>query len=115
MMLYNASNPRGINGRVSNTPWGPWSDPIIVFDPGAPGLGYGHFIHVKDAADGLSDPGREGEWGGEYGPFMIDRFTRDRGMDGHGNRLADVSFVMSTWNPYNTVLMTVSLERDSER
>ena len=76
LLLYNAGSPRGINARVARHPWGPWSDPVVVFDPGWAGTGYGEFMHVQDAPDGLSDPGRENEWGGEYGPYVIDRYTR---------------------------------------
>ena len=67
LLLYNAGSPRGINARVSRLPWGPWSDPVVVFDPRWSGTGYGDFMHVKDQPDGLSDPGREGEWGASTG------------------------------------------------
>jgi hypothetical protein len=104
LMLYNAGEPRGINGRVAAAPWGPWSDPVVVFDPGWPGIGYGHFMHVPNGSDSLSDPGREHEWGGEYGPYLVDRFTTR--VD---DNTARVYFVLSTWNPYNTVLMTATV------
>jgi hypothetical protein len=107
LLLYNAGSPRGINARVSRNPWGPWSDPVVVFDPGWPDTGYGAFMHVKDRPDGLSDPGREHEWGGEYGPYAIDRYTRALPRE-----RAAVYFVMSTWNPYNTVEMRVALRRE---
>ena len=82
---------------------GAGSHPQLAFGPSWPGLGYGHFMHVSwDAGgtDDLWDPGRGHEWGGEYGPYTIGRFTRGLG---HGKAL--VYFVMTTWNPYNTVLM----------
>jgi hypothetical protein len=105
LMLYNAGTPRGVNARVAPHPWGPWSAPVVVFDPRWPGLGYGAFMHDKDAPDGLSDPGREHEWGGEYAPYVIDRYTRavPRGR-------AAVYFVLSTWNPYNVVEMGMVLQ-----
>ncbi len=106
LLLYNAGSPRGINARVAQHPWGPWSDSVVVFDPGWAGTGYGEFMHVRDAPDGLSDPGREDEWGGEYGPYVIDRFTRAL----PGGRAA-VYFTMSTWNPYNVVEMAMILHR----
>jgi Domain of unknown function (DUF4185) len=106
-MLYNSSNPRGINARVAAEPWGPRSDPVLIFDPGWPGIGYGHFMHVKGAPDGLSDPGREGESGGEYGPYLICRFTK--ATSGEDTKQSRVYFVMSTWNPYNTVLMAATI------
>jgi hypothetical protein len=105
-MLYNAGSPRGINARVAQNPWGLWSDSVVVFDPRWAGTGYGAFLHEKDRSDGLSDPGRESEWGGEYGPYVIDRYTRAL-----SHQRAAVYFVMSTWNPYNTVEMKVVLKR----
>jgi hypothetical protein len=109
LMLYNSASPRGITSRVALSPWGPWSEPVLIFDPGWPNLGYGHFMHVKDGTDRLSDPGREHEWGGEYGPYLIHRYTR-----AISQTLAQVYFVMSTWNPYNTVLMTATIQREAD-
>jgi hypothetical protein len=109
LMLYNAGAPRGINGRVALSPWGPWSIPVIIFDPA---LGYGKFMHVKDAEDGLYDPGRKGETGGEYGPYLIHRYTR--AITGQPRRQAQIYFVLSTWNPYNTVLMTATIQREPD-
>jgi hypothetical protein len=106
LLMYNAGSPRGIIARVAERPWGPWSDPLVIFDPRWPGLGYDAFMHVKDAPDGLSDPGREDEWGGEYGPYVIDRYTR--ALPG---RRATVYYVLSTWNPYNTMEMRMELQR----
>jgi Domain of unknown function (DUF4185) len=105
LLLYNAGSPRGINARVAHEPWGPWSSPVVVFDPDRPETGYGALMHVKDGPDDLSDPGRQHEWGGEYGPYVIDRYTR--ALPG---RRAAVYFVLSTWNPYNVVLMRMVLE-----
>lgn len=111
LMLYNASSPRGINARVANNPWGPWSDPVLIFDPSWPSLGYGNFMHIADSDDGLSDPGRCHEWGGEYAPYMIDRYTRAV-SSGNPNALqAQVYFTLSTWNPYNVMLMTATIQR----
>jgi hypothetical protein len=112
LMLYNASDPRGINMRVAPAPWGPWPPPAVMFDPWCDG-GYGRFIHASWSANGRADSvhdlNRENEWGGEYGPYLIPRFTtRD-----HGD--VAVYFVMSTWNPYNTVLMRAKLRLDPWR
>jgi hypothetical protein len=69
-------------------------------------------MHVSSdagGADRLSDPGREAVWGGEYGPYVVSSYTRP--LD---HRRAAIYFVMSTWNPYNTVLMTAALERAAD-
>jgi hypothetical protein len=115
LMLYNSASPRGITARVATSPWGLWSNPTLIFDPGWPGLGYGHFMHGKKGSDNLSDQGREDEWGGEYGPYLIDRYTRIITGDGRGVSRAQVYFVLSTWNPYNTMLMTATIQRESDK
>jgi hypothetical protein len=107
VMLYNAGEPRGITMRSAEVPWGPWSKGIIVFDPWRDN-GYGHFMHIsakfKEKRDALSDPKREDEWGGEYGPYIIARFTS--GSDGR----CRIYYTMSIWNPYQVVVMQSDLK-----
>jgi hypothetical protein len=105
LMLYNAGNPRGINFRVAEQPWGPWSATSLLFEPRVDG-GYCHFMHASwdsQVCDYVYDPGRATDWGGEYGPYVISRFAK-----GDATRTT-IYFVMSTWNPYNTVLMKSTL------
>jgi len=101
LMLYNCIFPRGINFRTADYPWGPWSEAQVLFDPWKDG-GYCHFMHVStdsQICDAVSDPGREKDWAGEYGPYMIpSSFTGD------GDQ-STIYFVMSTWNPYTVELM----------
>jgi hypothetical protein len=106
LMLYNCNDPRGINFRTSETPWGPWSEAQVLFNPWEDN-GYCHFMHVSwefRRCDSVHDPGRENVWGGEYGPYMIPSFTT-----GDESRTT-IFFTMSTWNPYNVVLMRAELE-----
>jgi Domain of unknown function (DUF4185) len=107
-------NRRGIFIRFSSTPWGPWSEPHVVFEPWKD-LGYCHFMHAKDGegcALGDPNPGDRGvaevdkntrsykmPYGGEYTPLLIPSYTK---MDGE---VLTIYFVMSTWNPYQSVLM----------
>lgn len=107
VMLYNSTDPRGIIMRSSSKPWGPWSDSDVIFNPWRDG-GYGHFMHVpaqfnKDDDDHLSDPGREGIWGGEYGPYIISRYTTGK------KGACRIYFTMSTWNPYQVMVMAADL------
>lgn len=105
LMLYNSGRPRGIQIRTAPRAVGPWSDNATLFDPKD---GYGKFMHISwrtEKADAVHDPGRENDYGGEYGPYMIPRFFR-KTSDG-----ARIYFLMSVWNPYNVVLMRADLRR----
>ncbi len=108
VMLYNAGEPRGINMRTAKQPWGPWTSPQVIFDPSKDG-GYGHFMHVKDSNDGLSDPDREGEWGGEYGPYQYGYLAI--GDTAEKKSTTTIYFNMSTWNPYTVLLMKAQLKQ----
>jgi hypothetical protein len=107
VMLYNSGEPRGITLRWSETPWGPWSEGTVVFEPWLDG-GYGSFMHVPPGDHGLgtsfSDPYREHEHGGEYGPYIMARYTT--AIEG-GVR---IYYTMSTWNPYQVVVMRTDLQ-----
>jgi hypothetical protein len=105
IMLYNGYNPRGILLRTAERPWGPWSSPQVLFEPWDDG-GYGKFMHVSwqvARLDSVQDPGRDNEWGGEYGPYQFPDFAT--GKPGE----TTIYFAMSTWNPYTIVLMKAAL------
>jgi len=51
----------------------------------------------------LSDPNRKDQSGGEYGPYIISRFTSETEQ---GCR---IHYTMSTWNPYQVVVMRSDL------
>jgi hypothetical protein len=50
---------------------------------------------------------RDNEWGGEYGPYQITRYAT--GIDGQSTQ---IWFTMSTWNPYQSMLMTTQIPSD---
>jgi len=105
VMLYNCGNPRGINFRTARQPWGPWSTPQVLFDPWSD-FGYAHFMHANwsfRVFDNVQNPGREYEWGGEYGPYMFRELAT--GSDNH----TTIYFTMSSWNPFVCVLMKSEL------
>ncbi len=107
IMLYNCGNPRGINLRTSEHPWGPWTKPQIVFRPWEDG-GYCHFIHTSwefDQCDELHDAGREYEWGGEYGPYQFEHLATGDAQS------TTIYFTLSTWNPYAVILMKARLKK----
>jgi hypothetical protein len=112
IIMYNSDNPRGIVLRASKKPWGQWSSPMVIFDPwNDKGLGY--FIHWPDH-DSISELAPDGEehkkvWGGEYGPYQIGPYS----VGLSNNNCTRIYFTMSTWNPYQVVLMsTVICNRD---
>jgi hypothetical protein len=106
VMLYNSSKPRGIVMRSAARPWGPWSEAVVVFDPWRD-KGYGHFMHIPSSSgrrkDSVGDPGRDATWGGEYGPYLMARYTV---ATPGGCR---IYYTMSTWNPYQVVVMQSDL------
>lgn len=120
LMLYNCANI--IVGRVAEKPWGPWSEPATIFDPGADG-GFGQFIHgcqckERGAVCGpmldLVSPAvvnikkfrdNPNANGAVYAPYVIPRYTKGE------RRTVTIYYLMSTWNPYQVVLMKTTLWR----
>jgi uncharacterized protein DUF4185 len=114
LMTYDSRPPaaRGILFSYSRTPWGPWSEPQVIFNPMRDGA-IGKFIHNPNARpdDGLAgpvigkgqaDPGAVR--GGEYAPYVVERFTKVQDSE------LNLYYVLSTWNPYVVVLMKSRLE-----
>ena len=107
LMVYDSRDPRGVLVRWSATPWGPWSEHQTIFQR-ADGLG--RFIHEPGEDDGLAGPMIGGgdrdpmdEGGGNYAPYVVERFTRvEEGV-------LSFWYTMSTWNPYLVVLMRSDL------
>ena len=108
IMLYNSFMPtsRGINMRTADKLWGPWSEPQIIFHPWNDN-GYCHFMHAgfpHEQCDEVSDPNRDKEYGGEYGPYQFEDLAV--GSD----TSTTIYFTMSTWNPYTVELMKATLQ-----
>jgi hypothetical protein len=102
---FNKDNVRGIYLRIANTPWGPWSGPKLIFRPSE---GYCYFMYSANpcpsGAPNPNDLGMKDEkgtlfWGGEYAPMLLPTYTTVEGDT------TNLYFLMSTWNPYQVVLM----------
>lgn len=106
VMMYNCGAPARIVARTADRPWGPWSAEQVVFDATADN-GFCRFMHDPKGTCGgaLSDPHSPQVAGDPYAPYMIAGMTR-----GQPGRHADITFLMSTWNPYNVMLMTARLK-----
>ncbi len=110
LLMFNGDPPRGIQGYLAEWPWGPYNDVRLVFDPAD---GYGQFMHApgRDSVnDRMFGCDRAGEYGGEYGPYQITRYTT--GVTGMYTK---VYFTLSSWNPYQVHLMSavIPVEGDS--
>jgi len=103
----------GIAFSYSRTPWGPWSEPQIVFNA-LHDHGFGEFIHNprRKNDDGLAGPvmrpRNEADAadisGAAYAPYVVERWTKVQGPE------LDIYYVMSTQNPYVVVLMKSRLQ-----
>jgi hypothetical protein len=116
LMLYGHGDPPGlgfggirIHYRVADNPWGPWDGPYILLDP-AYDLGYCHFMHVsegeKNKCDCVADDlpvGPPTRWGITYGPYPVSSFTKTDATT------ATIYWTMSTFNPYQVMLMKSTL------
>ena len=97
----------GVLFHSSPTPWGPWSDPQMIFNV-VRDHALGTFIHDPTIKpdDGLAGPvigkgtsNPQAVHGGIYAPYMVERWTNV------ANGELTIHYVMSTWNPYIVVLM----------
>ena len=106
---------RAVYFRYAAAPWGPWSDPQVIYDP-CDG-GFGTFIHYDaknpDACSapptvaGPAGPMIAEELGNDpqktpgtvFAPYMMERFTKVEGDT------LKIYYTMSTWNPYTVVKM----------
>lgn len=106
IMLYNCRQPMPtVLVRTSDYPWGPWSDPQMLFDPSEDN-GFCQFVHrswTKGKCDILSDPGRQDHSGGSYGPYQFEDLAVGDATT------TTIYFTLSTWNPYTVVLMKATL------
>jgi hypothetical protein len=103
----------GIAFSYSRTPWGPWSEPQILFNP-VRDNGFGRFIHnpQRKIDDGLEGPVLGARkyadaaeiHGGAFAPYVVERWTRVQGSE------MQLYYLMSTMNPYVVVLMKSRLQ-----
>jgi hypothetical protein len=114
LMTYDSREPvNGIAFSYSRNPWGPWSEPQVLFNV-IRDSALGKFIHDPhvEPDDGLAGPvlGPKNQAiagtirGGAYGPYVVERWTKVRASE------LDLYYVLSTINPYVVVLMKSRLQ-----
>lgn len=116
MTMSGPEDPIGLKVvlRASPTPWGPWSNRRVVFDWALDGLGFRAgsrpFIHRKGTADGVGDcifPEQCNTGGAAYGPYLFDVVQ--------GDGFVTLRYLLSTWNPYQAMLMAHDVPDDFHR
>lgn len=112
LLAYNCLEPRGVWLHAAAAPTGPFSTGQLLVDVGVEkSVGYGHAFHSNTLEvgydDGLSERGRDAEWGGEYGPYLVPWWSSEPRGNVH-----DLVFVLSSWNPYQVHLVRASLGPD---
>jgi hypothetical protein len=116
-------DPRGaIHARFAKHPWGPWSAPVPVLEAGdsrtsppRPGSEYASLgmLHHAGCAGSHCIPGETdfshvfAQYGFLYGPNILDPWTSAREY----GKAVDVYWNVSTWNPYQTVLLRTRIRR----
>lgn len=99
--------------RYAEHPWGPWTAPTALFKPGDPQAATEQYrpggILFSPSCNGAPGCAEfEKAWPMEhglfYGPDIIEPWTTE-----HSDGTADVYWHLSTWNPYQVVLMKTKL------
>ncbi len=111
ILLYNLTAQ--IQFKTSDKPWGPFPMHGISFDP-TDDQGYTNFIYLPDGNDlNLCQPNVTGHdtntTGGVYGPYVFNSFSQ--GSVTLSSIQTTLYHTMSTWNPYNVVLMRTRFTR----
>jgi hypothetical protein len=117
LLLY-VCEPFRVEARTAPQPWGPWSQPTILLsllhDPGVVCT----LIMSPDPMNNPCPASRQNYYkqtpppgGFFYAPFVMERFTQDMTSAGAGEtRQAEIYWLVSTWNPYQVVVMQSALQ-----
>jgi hypothetical protein len=106
--LYNSDWPAdrssvgGVVRRWAKRPWGPWSPGDVAFSVND---GLGKFMHLPNVDHTQEGFGvdRSADLAGMYGSYQIPQYSRQT------ENGVQVYFTMSAWNPYQVMLMTVTI------
>ena len=107
LMLYQCHGQ--VWARQASAPWGPWSRPTSLLDARQQMCS---LLMAPDGCGGRRDfwpnDHREGRFmaGGLYAPYVLNRYTRAAEGIAQG---ATIYWLVSTWNPYQVVVMRSTL------
>jgi len=119
LLVYNCG-AYNIEARFAEKPWGPWSAPtsilnLTLYSPTSCTLimyidGCGPLVNYWQIPPAPPPPNTQVPPGFFYAPFVMNRFTQDASVSGTPDRRATIYWLVSTWNPYQTVVMQSTLE-----
>lgn len=117
LLLYNCDRGGGnaIEARVADAPWGPWSAPTIILDADRDDSWCRFLMKQNDprCAGRVDDwRGPELQRGDLYAPFVMERYTVRQKSNDFLKRKATIYWLLSTWNPYQVIVMRTSLTVD---
>jgi hypothetical protein len=101
-----------VEARFAPEPWGPWSAPIVLLSTLDASVHCTLIMRPEKACQNLRDywkrtnPHARGFF---YAPFVMNRFTVDATGAGQVKQ-ATIYWLVSTWNPYNVVVMQSTLQ-----
>ena len=121
LLLYNCDTSdfgQVVIARVAAAPWGPWSRASILVDPYHDNSTCQLFWKVPGKGNGCD--GRLDDWpekvgkvnGAFYAPFVMERYTTLERTFRPFRKQATVYWLLSTYNPYQVVVMKTSLTID---
>jgi hypothetical protein len=111
LLLYNC-RLWNIEARFAPDPWGPWSPPTSILNLAQPVLCT--LIMSENGCPGQATywpplPSGKPTPGFFYAPFVLNRYTQAEPPQGPGSRSATIYWLVSTWNPYQVVVMRSTL------
>jgi hypothetical protein len=114
LLLY-VCGPYRVEARTAPDPWGPWSPPTVLMsllhDPGVVCTLIMDGIHGCGAKPDFWQFTGTNPSGFFYAPFALERFTQDVTPPGAGGtRTANIFWLVSTWNPYQVIVMQSTLQ-----
>jgi hypothetical protein len=105
LLLYNCTQGTVV-ARIARAPWGPWSDATVILSGGQDGSPCRLLMTAGRCGNQENYQDQPGSF---YAPFVMERYTTLDSMP-PGRRRATIYWLVSTWNPYQVVVMRTTLD-----
>jgi hypothetical protein len=104
-----------VEARSAPEPWGPWSAPTPLITKASPNVYCALMMSPMGCPASLfnywSTLPALLQQGAFYAPFVLNRYTQDATAAGPGvAKRATITWLLSTWNPYQVTVMQSTLE-----